>query len=483
LIENYKNKNMSMGSTRTVDRLIGVFVTISGGLVVLVVHKWLRKIIAENRLKSKQQQYNNLNNNNNKNNNSQQNGGDESYKARYKKNLNTTIHHGSCHCQRVRFRLHAPKILQAVDIPSKIRFPRISLCCDQFEPLTDETLMSIYAVKPDNEQTNMGIHTFCSYCGMHIIYAPSTEPIEIQINADCLDRSTIEKINVSYHAIGESYPCPISYEPARAFNKRGTGSGLNPVLDSYMPGYLPTRSSSPSHFPPSSSSSSSINKQLDYFGIARAKQYIDECETNLYRGYSNNNNNNNNSDAPTSASKQYQSSLPIMEQKIPPFPNSMIQVLDSDGNEVWVENIKQNSRQNSAKKEIINYNIDNNSRNNDDNSMFSKWANSIVGDSPSSSSIRYQEDEKENINNNDNYNYNGYSNNYVDYDYITENSYRGNSHSSPLKFLTPPRNQTRENNNRHRSISQVGMNNNFGMHVNTPMHRQLRQYLKHHVKE
>ena len=196
-------------TTRTFDRMIGIFVTIASGLALIAARTWIKNMMEKCKKKRES--------------------GDEVHRTRYAK-ANTVQHMGACHCQRIRFRVRAPRVIHAVDVPSKIRFPRISVPCDFFEPLTDEAIMSLYAVKTD--ETGMGVHTFCSYCGVHVLYSPSIEPTEVQINVDCLDRSTIEHVYVSYISIPDSLPCSVTYEAARPFNRRGAGSLYVPILSS-----------------------------------------------------------------------------------------------------------------------------------------------------------------------------------------------------------------------------------------------------------
>jgi hypothetical protein len=112
-----------------------------------------------------------------------------------------------------------------------VRFPRVSVPAASFEALTDESAMSLYAVSTADGQGGMGVHTFCSYCGVHVVYAPSTDPQEIQVNVDCLDKTNIEQVLVSYLACADSTPVQLSYEPARSFNRRGTGSANPPQTE------------------------------------------------------------------------------------------------------------------------------------------------------------------------------------------------------------------------------------------------------------
>ena len=119
--------------------------------------------------------------------------------------------------------MRAPSSLYAVDVPSKIRFPRVSVPCQNFEPLTDDSVLSFYPVKTDNVTT--GIYTFCSFCGVHILYSPSIDPTELLINIECLEKSTVDKFSVAYYPCPESVPSLTStFEAFKSLSKRGVGT-------------------------------------------------------------------------------------------------------------------------------------------------------------------------------------------------------------------------------------------------------------------
>jgi len=196
--------------TRTFDRLVGIFVTLGVVLSLGVAKNYVqktynaRKEAARRKAAAK---------------------GDAAHKTRWRNTSGPqAVHQGACHCQRVRFRIKASKTIYAVDVPSKVRFPRISIPAASFEALSDDSAMSLYAVSTADGHGGMGVHTFCSYCGVHVVYAPSTDPSEIQVNVDCLDKSNVEDVMVSYMACADSTPVQLNYEPARPFNRRGTGS-------------------------------------------------------------------------------------------------------------------------------------------------------------------------------------------------------------------------------------------------------------------
>jgi hypothetical protein len=130
-------------------------------------------------------------------------------------------------------------VLRAVDCGNtKIRFVRFSTKHEFFEPLTGkliivrtfttlftwyvlgEETVSHYAVH--NESSNsVGIYVFCSYCSVQILYAPQVNPVEVHVNVECLEKSTIDDIVIAYHASLESIPVSEELEPH--FSKRGLG--------------------------------------------------------------------------------------------------------------------------------------------------------------------------------------------------------------------------------------------------------------------
>jgi hypothetical protein len=198
-------------STRTFDRLVGIFVTL-GVVITLGVAKNYVKNAYNARKEAERKQ--------------KASKGDATHNLRWRNTQGPQVtHNGMCHCQRVHFRIRASRTIYAVDVPSKVRFPRLSIPASAFEALSDESAMSLYAVCTSDGQNGFGVHTFCSYCGVHVVFAPTTDPTEIQVNVDCLDKSNVDAVLVSYMAVTESTPVQVSYEPARPFNRRGAGAG------------------------------------------------------------------------------------------------------------------------------------------------------------------------------------------------------------------------------------------------------------------
>jgi hypothetical protein len=243
---------MFKGISESLSGLAGL----AGGLALWAFTTWMREQVA---LKKKK--------------------GDDLHQQRYGRDDRTKItylHSGTCHCNRVRFRIRAPNQLTAVDIPSKIRFPRVSVPVDCFESLTDDSVMSHYAVRAG---ATIGIHTFCSYCGVHLVFSPSVDPVEVQVNLDCLDRTNIKSENVTYFSAAEMQPCAVASDEARGINRRGEGGsstamgmgmgGMGPSYEVESP-QQPAVSSMVAMYgqedSPSSSSRMSVGLNLGAFG-------------------------------------------------------------------------------------------------------------------------------------------------------------------------------------------------------------------------
>ena len=218
LIPKFESSNSNMRS-RSLDSLLSLLAGFAGGLAVWAIRNWVLKQQAKNKKNSKSNYpcYNN---------------------GKYNKNSDYEVelvqHNGACHCKRVKFRIRAPRLLQAVDIPSKIRFPRMTVPISSFEALTDDTIMSHYAVKFGKE---IGIHTFCSYCGVHVVFAPSINPSEVLVNIHCIDKSDVDDEYITYYnGMEANSPSPMSHDEASRINKSGKGminipGGHSPCAD------------------------------------------------------------------------------------------------------------------------------------------------------------------------------------------------------------------------------------------------------------
>lgn len=161
---------------------------------------------------------------------------DPYHRARFKSNKfadSIVLHYGTCHCSKVNFCIRAPRDITAVDVPSKLRFPRVSVGYEEFEWTSDHGVLSMYSVQVP-ESGAVGVHIFCSFCGMQIVFSPSLDPMEIQVNLDCLDAGTIEKVDVAYHATVETVP---TIPELQSISRRGSstcGQSYNHYIHGHM---------------------------------------------------------------------------------------------------------------------------------------------------------------------------------------------------------------------------------------------------------
>jgi hypothetical protein len=195
---------MSADHIKAADRNLGLLIAISGGIAFFAIRNWINRRDHSSSLP----------------------GSDEIHSVRYAL-LEKLTHNGSCHCERIQFRIRAPRILNAFDMQSKVRFPRLVIKCEDFENMSDENNLSLYAV---TNGSHIGIHAFCSFCGVHILFSPAEDPKEIQINVDCLERSNIESINVSYFGKNETIACDLSDVRARLYTRTRHSSLTNDVV-------------------------------------------------------------------------------------------------------------------------------------------------------------------------------------------------------------------------------------------------------------
>lgn len=192
--------------SKAADRTLGLLIAISGGIAFLAFRKWIQRRSRDLVLQSP--------------------GSDEIHNIRYALQ-EKVIHNGSCHCQRIQFRVRAPRVLNSFDMQSKVRFPRLVIKCEDFENISDENNLSLYAV---TNGSNIGIHAFCSYCGVHVLYSPAEDPKEIQINVDCLDTKNIEKVNVSYFGRNDTIAYDLTDAQARLYTRTRHFLGAEPPV-------------------------------------------------------------------------------------------------------------------------------------------------------------------------------------------------------------------------------------------------------------
>lgn len=187
-------------SPKYLDRLIGMAVSVVGGVGLYHVHSWLTNMTFQEKefplhafcgmTAPNSREYECFRNLNTKKQGSS----------------GKIVHKGSCHCGKFHFRVLASDVINVVDYNTKIRFPRLTIRSDELEVINNASL-SRYSVT-DGSQS--GIHSFCSSCGMQVMYTPSVthcdENEDVVVNVDCLDRATVRQVNVSYGGKWNMFP-------------------------------------------------------------------------------------------------------------------------------------------------------------------------------------------------------------------------------------------------------------------------------------
>jgi hypothetical protein len=106
-----------------------------------------------------------------------------------------TTHRGGCHCGRVRFEVDAPARLTAHECNCSIctmtGYWHLIVPASRFRLLQGRDALTSYAFN-----TQVAQHLFCRCCGIKSFYVPRSNPDGFSVNVRCLDRSTIEAIEI-----------------------------------------------------------------------------------------------------------------------------------------------------------------------------------------------------------------------------------------------------------------------------------------------
>jgi hypothetical protein len=104
-------------------------------------------------------------------------------------------HRGGCHCGAVSFEVTAPARLEALECDcSNCRmtgFLHLVVPRSRFKLVRGEDMLTEYRFN-----TGVARHFFCRRCGVKSFYVPRSNPDGYSVNVRCLDRSTIEAVNV-----------------------------------------------------------------------------------------------------------------------------------------------------------------------------------------------------------------------------------------------------------------------------------------------
>jgi hypothetical protein len=104
-------------------------------------------------------------------------------------------HHGACHCGAVAFEVDAPARLTVSDCNCSIcrmsGYLHLIVPRARFRLLRGVDHLTEYTFN-----TRTARHLFCRTCGVKSFYVPRSNPDGYSVNARCLDRATIEHIEI-----------------------------------------------------------------------------------------------------------------------------------------------------------------------------------------------------------------------------------------------------------------------------------------------
>lgn len=104
-------------------------------------------------------------------------------------------HTGGCHCGAVKFEVDAPARIVASDCNCSIcrmsGFLHLIVPRSRFRLLQGADQLSEYKFN-----TGTARHLFCSRCGVKSFYVPRSNPDGYSVNVHCLNRDTIEQVEV-----------------------------------------------------------------------------------------------------------------------------------------------------------------------------------------------------------------------------------------------------------------------------------------------
>lgn len=106
------------------------------------------------------------------------------------------LHAGSCHCGGVKFEVRAPAAPRVVRCNCSIcemsGFLHLLVPAERFRLISGGDLLSNYRFN-----TGIATHMFCKVCGTKPFYRPRSNPDGFSVNVRCLDRSTVESMEIS----------------------------------------------------------------------------------------------------------------------------------------------------------------------------------------------------------------------------------------------------------------------------------------------
>jgi hypothetical protein len=109
--------------------------------------------------------------------------------------MTLVTHRGGCHCGAVAFEVEAPARLTVSDCNCSIcrmsGYQHLIVPRARFRLLKGSDSLTEYRFN-----TGVARHLFCRHCGVKAFYVPRSNPDGYSVNARCLERSTIERVEV-----------------------------------------------------------------------------------------------------------------------------------------------------------------------------------------------------------------------------------------------------------------------------------------------
>jgi hypothetical protein len=109
--------------------------------------------------------------------------------------MTLVTHRGGCHCGAVAFEVDAPARLTVSDCNCSIcrmsGYLHLIVPRSRFRLLRGEAELAEYRFGSDTAR-----HLFCRRCGVKSFYVPRSNPDGYSVNVRCLDRATIEQVDV-----------------------------------------------------------------------------------------------------------------------------------------------------------------------------------------------------------------------------------------------------------------------------------------------
>lgn len=106
------------------------------------------------------------------------------------------VHHGGCHCRRVRFEVDAPATPEVLECNCSIctmtGFLHLIVPASRFRLLSGGDDLREYTFN-----TGAARHLFCRHCGIKSFYVPRSHPDGFSVNGRCLDAGTVAWFNIT----------------------------------------------------------------------------------------------------------------------------------------------------------------------------------------------------------------------------------------------------------------------------------------------